>query len=46
MPTELSNGNTKVELFTRVNRVLPQSGENGAKAKRTEPIWYLNLHLN
>ena len=27
VPTELSNGDTKVEIFTRVKRVLPQSGE-------------------
>lgn len=34
VPTELSNGDTKVELFTRVNRVLPQSGEKWSKSQK------------
>lgn len=34
MPTELSNGDTKVELFTRVNRVLPQSGEKWSESQK------------
>ena len=34
VPTELSNGDTKVELFTRVNRVLPQSGEKWSESQK------------
>ena len=34
MPTELSNGDTKVELFTRVKRVLPQSGEKWSESQK------------
>ena len=33
VPTELSNGDTKVELFTRVKRVLPQSGEKWSESQ-------------
>lgn len=32
---ELSNGDTKVELFTRVKRVLPQSGEKWSESQKT-----------
>ena len=35
VPTELSNGDTKVELFTRVKRVLPQSGEKWSESQST-----------
>ena len=31
---ELSNGDTKVELFTRIKRVLPQSGEKWSKSQK------------
>ena len=31
---ELSNGDTKVELFTRVKRVLPQSGEKWSESQK------------
>lgn len=34
---ELSNGDTKVELFTRVKRVLPQSGEKWSESQKTRP---------
>lgn len=34
VPTELSNGDTKVELFTRINRVLPQSGEKWSESQK------------
>ena len=34
MPKELSNGDTKVELFTRVKRVLPQSGEKWSESQK------------
>lgn len=33
-PKELSNGDTKVELFTRVKRVLPQSGDQWSKRQK------------
>ena len=35
VPAELSNGDTKVELFTRVRRVLPQSGEKWSESQKT-----------
>jgi transposase len=34
VPAELSNGDTKVELFTRVKRVLPQSGEKWSESQK------------
>lgn len=34
VPTELPNGDTKVELFTRVKRVLPQSGEKWRESQK------------
>ena len=34
MPKELSNGDTKVELFTRVKRVLPQSGDKWSESQK------------
>lgn len=34
-PTELTNGDTKVELFTRIRRVLPQSGEKWSESQST-----------
>lgn len=34
VPKELSNGDTKVELFTRVKRVLPQSGEKWSESQK------------
>ena len=34
---ELSNGDTKVELFTRVKRVLPQGGEKWSESQKTRP---------
>ena len=34
VPSELSNGDTKVELFTRVKRVLPQSGEKWSESQK------------
>ena len=33
VPAELSNGDTKVELFTRVKRILPQSGEKWSESQ-------------
>ena len=33
VPKELPNGDTKVELFTRVKRVLPQSGEKWSESQ-------------
>ena len=35
VPSELSNGDTKVELFTRVKRILPQSGEKWSQSQKT-----------
>lgn len=35
VPTELPNGDTKVELFTRIKRVLPQSGEKWSESQST-----------
>lgn len=34
-PAELPNGDTKVELFTRIKRILPQSGEKWSKSQST-----------
>lgn len=34
VPKELSNGDTKVELFTRVKSVLPQSGEKWSESQK------------
>ena len=34
VPKELSNGDTRVELFTRVKRILPQSGENWSESQK------------
>ena len=34
VPKELPNGDTKVELFTRVKRVLPQSGEKWRESQK------------
>ena len=34
VPMELSNGDTKVELFTRIKRVLPQSGEKWSESQK------------
>ena len=34
VPIELSNGDTKVELFTRIKRVLPQSGDKWGESQK------------
>lgn len=34
VPIELSNGDTKVELFTRIKRVLPQSGDKWSESQK------------
>ena len=41
VPSDLSNGDTKVELFTRVKRVLPQGGEKWSESKRVSMVFEL-----
>lgn len=43
VPAELSNGDTKVELFTRVKRILPQSGEKWSESQKTRASMVFEL---
>lgn len=43
VPTELSNGDTKVELLTRVKRSLPQSGEKWSQSQKTRVAMVFEL---